>query len=102
MGIFSKLMFWKHKEPEMPEFGKPPGLGPELGLPPMPKEYGAPPETPPLPEAHAAPAAPAATAPSGGPPRPQAAAAQAGGGLSSLRDEMLDELNRLKKIMRGE
>jgi len=25
-----------------------------------------------------------------------------GGGLSSLRDEMLDELNRLKKIMRGE
>jgi hypothetical protein len=29
-------------------------------------------------------------------------AAQPGGGLSSLRDEMLDELNRLKKIMRGE
>jgi hypothetical protein len=30
------------------------------------------------------------------------AAPQAGGGLSSLRDEMLDELTRLKKIMRGE
>jgi hypothetical protein len=29
-------------------------------------------------------------------------AAKPGGGLSSLRDEMLDELNRLKKIMRGE
>jgi len=31
-----------------------------------------------------------------------AAAPQAGGGLSSLRDEMLEELNRLKKIMRGD
>ncbi|MHA1459449.1 MAG: hypothetical protein ACTSQR_07295 [Promethearchaeota archaeon] len=41
----------------------------------------------------------APTAPSVGPP---AAAAQAGGGLSSLRDEMLEELNRLKKIMRGD
>lgn len=30
------------------------------------------------------------------------AAPQAGGGLSSLRDEMLEELNRLKKIMRGD
>ncbi len=29
-------------------------------------------------------------------------APQAGGGLSSLRDEMLEELNRLKKIMRGD
>jgi len=47
----------------------------------------------------------------GAPPRPPgapttdaapAAAAQAGGGLSSLRDEMLEELNRLKKIMRGD
>ncbi len=33
---------------------------------------------------------------------PVAAAPQAGGGLSSLRDEMLEELNRLKKIMRGD
>ena len=31
-----------------------------------------------------------------------APAPQAGGGLSSLRDEMLEELNRLKKIMRGD
>lgn len=29
-------------------------------------------------------------------------APQAGGGLGSLRDEMLEELNRLKKIMRGD
>ncbi|MHA1235198.1 MAG: hypothetical protein ACTSO6_10940 [Promethearchaeota archaeon] len=41
----------------------------------------------------------APTAPSVAPP---AAAPQAGGGLSSLRDEMLEELNRLKKIMRGD
>ena len=53
------------------------------------------------------PAAPA----TGSPPRPPGAATtaapavaapQAGGGLSSLRDEMLEELNRLKKIMRGD
>jgi len=49
-------------------------------------------------------AAPTAT---GVPPRPSgvsapAAAPQTGGGLSSLRDEMLEELNRLKKIMRGD
>jgi len=38
------------------------------------------------------------------PPKAPAAspAPQAGGGLSSLRDEMLEELNRLKKIMRGD
>ena len=43
------------------------------------------------------------------PPRPSGVAApaptsapQTGGGLSSLRDEMLEELNRLKKIMRGD
>jgi hypothetical protein len=50
-------------------------------------------------------------APPGGAPKPPGASAappptpvtpQAGGGLSSLRDEMLEELNRLKKIMRGE
>jgi len=40
--------------------------------------------------------------PPGAPSGPPAAAAQAGGGLSSLRDEMLEELNRLKKIMRGD
>ena len=40
--------------------------------------------------------------PSGAPGSAPAPAAQAGGGLSSLRDEMLEELNRLKKIMRGD
>ena len=41
---------------------------------------------------------PAPTPPDGAAP----AAAKAGGGLSSLRDEMLEELTRLKKIMRGD
>ncbi len=40
--------------------------------------------------------------PPGAPASSPAPAAQAGGGLSSLRDEMLEELNRLKKIMRGD
>ena len=51
------------------------------------------------------PAAPATGIPARPPGAPAAApvaAAQAGGGLSSLRDEMLEELNRLKKIMRGD
>jgi len=56
------------------------------------------------------PAAPATGAPARPPGAPKAptgvaapvAAPQAGGGLSSLRDEMLEELNRLKKIMRGD
>ena len=56
---------------------------------PMPPATNAPPRPPVAPTATAA----AVTAP---------AAAQAGGGLSSLRDEMLEELNRLKKIMRGD
>jgi len=47
------------------------------------------------------PAAPGSpTAPLGG--VAAAVANKPGGGLSSLRDEMLEELNRLKKIMRGE
>ncbi len=45
------------------------------------------------------PAAPKAGIPARPPGTP---APQAGGGLSSLRDEMLEELNRLKKIMRGD
>ncbi|MFW9945578.1 MAG: hypothetical protein ACFFDX_02000 [Candidatus Odinarchaeota archaeon] len=53
---------------------------------------------------------PPAAPTSSGPPRAPGAvtpaapgvAPRAGGGLSSLRDEMLEELNRLKKIMRGE
>ena len=40
--------------------------------------------------------------PPGAGPGSDAAAATPGGGLSSLRDEMLEELTRLKKIMRGE
>lgn len=36
------------------------------------------------------------------PAAPPASASQVGGGLGSLRDEMLEELNRLKKIMRGD
>ena len=50
------------------------------------------------------PAAPAMGVPARapGPAAAPAPATQAGGGLSSLRDEMLEELNRLKKIMRGD
>jgi len=40
--------------------------------------------------------------PPGAPVSSPAPAPQAGGGLGSLRDEMLEELNRLKKIMRGD
>ncbi len=102
----------------------PPGGGPptRANLPPAPKlppasGSGAPPaapgggavKAPTFAKRTGPPAAPA----SGGPPRapgavpPAASAAssvapRAGGGLSSLRDEMLEELNRLKKIMRGE
>ena len=49
-------------------------------------------------------APPLAAPVSGAPPPPVASVAtpNTGGGLSSLRDEMLEELNRLKKIMRGE
>ena len=102
----------------------PPGGGPptRTNLPPAPK-------LPPASGSATPPAAPSggvvkaptfakrtgppAAPSSGGPPRapgamPPAAPAtssvapRAGGGLSSLRDEMLEELNRLKKIMRGE
>jgi hypothetical protein len=54
---------------------------------------------------------PTAGPPSAGPPKPPGGgaaaapapgAAKAGGSLSTLRDEMLEELTRLKKIMRGE
>ncbi|MFW9898985.1 MAG: hypothetical protein ACFFDO_06965 [Candidatus Thorarchaeota archaeon] len=51
---------------------------------PPPGESGTPPKAPGMPSA------------------PRATVAQAGGGLGSLRDEMLEELTRLKKIMRGE
>jgi hypothetical protein len=102
----------------------PPGGGPptRTNLPPAPKlppvsGSGAPPtapsggvvKAPTFAKRTGPPAAPT----SGGPPRAPGAvpavapagsgvAPRAGGGLSSLRDEMLEELNRLKKIMRGE
>lgn len=108
--------------PAAPPSGAPPasGGGPpkRSGLPPAPK-------LPPAPGTGAPPAAPSGgvtqaptfakrpgppAAPTSGPPRAPGAtpsvtptmAPKAGGGLSSLRDEMLEELNRLKKIMRGE
>jgi len=65
---------------QTPTFAKRP-MAPATGVPPRPPS--------------AASTAPVAAA-------PVAAAPQAGGGLSSLRDEMLEELNRLKKIMRGD
>ena len=65
---------------QTPTFAKRP-MAPATGVPPRPPSA-----------ASTAPVAPA----------PVAAAPQAGGGLSSLRDEMLEELNRLKKIMRGD
>jgi len=95
--------------PKAPGGGLPkaPGGGPPArgNLPPAPKlppTSGGPPKAPggSAPAAHVKrPTAP--PAPPGGVGAPSVAP-QAGGGLSSLRDEMLDELTRLKKIMRGE
>jgi hypothetical protein len=94
--------------PKHPTLPPAPKLPPAGGGPPKtpstppssgpPKAPGGPPKTGP-------PAAPAFAKRPGPPATPSAApgvAPKAGGGLSSLRDEMLDELNRLKKIMRGE
>jgi hypothetical protein len=105
--------------PKAPTSGGPPqrsGLPPAPKLPPAPSSGSAPPSAPSGPPSAPPtfakrPAPP--KAPTGGqPPKPAPAAPgpssspamvpKAGGGLSSLRDEMLDELNRLKKIMRGE
>ncbi|MFX1455444.1 MAG: hypothetical protein ACFFDB_08740 [Promethearchaeota archaeon] len=110
--------------PKAPPSGGPPKAPPSGGspqpsnLPPAPKlppsgppkapPSGAPPQAPAFAKRPASPPAAAPTAAPAGPPKPPVAAAptaatpQTGGGLSSLRDEMLDELNRLKKIMRGE
>ncbi len=102
-----------------PPAAPPSGGGPpkKTSLPPAPKlppAGGGPPSAPPSggpPKAPSTgpPAAPAFAKrpgpPAAGPPTatgPASVAPKAGGGLSSLRDEMLDELNRLKKIMRGE
>jgi hypothetical protein len=96
------------KRPNLPPAPKLPpsgGAAPASGGgPPSAPSTGGPPKAPAFAKRPAAPSAPPS---GGGPPRPPgapaaAAAAQTGGGLSSLRDEMLDELNRLKKIMRGE
>lgn len=94
--------------PKAPTAGGPPK---RANLPPAPKlppASGGPPQAPgagvvQAPSFAKRPAPPGAPV-AGDPPRPAdpATAATAGGGLSSLRDEMLEELNRLKKIMRGE
>jgi hypothetical protein len=109
--------------PKAPPSGGPPKAptsgAPRSNLPPAPKlppSSGGPPpatagvtQSPTFVKRAAPPAAPT----SGAPPRPPGppagssgpasmASPKAGGGLSSLRDEMLEELNRLKKIMRGE
>ncbi len=99
--------------PKAPSAGPPtrPGLPPAPKLPPTsggpPKAPGAPPSAgpPKAPTGGGPPVAPAFAKRPGPPATPvvaPGAAPKAGGGLSSLRDEMLDELNRLKKIMRGE
>ncbi|TFF93284.1 MAG: hypothetical protein EU543_03975 [Promethearchaeota archaeon] len=116
--------------PKAPSSGPPkaPSTGPpkKSNLPPAPKPSAGPPKAPSSgpPKAPSAgppkaptsgpPSTPASSGPpkaptSAGPPAAPrapatspATAPKAGGGLSSLRDEMLDELNRLKKIMRGE
>jgi len=100
--------------PKAPRKGGPPkrtNLPPAPKLPPSPGS--GPPKAPssgtvqtpsfakrPMPPA--APATGVPARPPGAPGAPPASATQAGGGLSSLRDEMLEELNRLKKIMRGD
>jgi len=91
--------------PKAPSAGGPPKRG---DLPPAPKLPPSPDSGPPV--APAGVSKVPSFAKRSGPPTPPgvaapaapAAAAKAGGGLSSLRDEMLEELSRLKKIMRGD
>jgi len=90
--------------PKAPMAGSPPkraNLPPAPKLPPI---SGGPPQTPSAGVVQAPSFAKRPASPTGAPPRPAAptTAPNAGGGLSSLRDEMLEELNRLKKIMRGD
>jgi len=94
--------------PKAPSIGGPPK---RTNLPPAPKlppsSGGVPPkapgsgvvQAPTFAKRPTPPAAPAMGVPARAPGAP---ATQTGGGLSSLRDEMLEELNRLKKIMRGD
>ncbi len=96
--------------PKAPSGGGPPSRGnlpPAPKLPPVPGS--GPPsapdgivKTPSFAKRAAPPGGSAPPTPPGGAPVAPATAAKAGGGLSSLRDEMLEELTRLKKIMRGE
>ncbi len=111
--------------PKRPASGVPPkapitGVAPKRSnLPPAPKlpptAGSGPPQapnkgivqTPSFAKRPAAPATGVPARPPGAPTAPPAVSApatapQAGGGLGSLRDEMLEELNRLKKIMRGD
>jgi len=101
--------------PKAPSKGGPPK---RTNLPPAPKlppTSGMPSKAPdsgvvqapsfakrPMPPAASTTGVPARPPGAPAPAAPQASAPQAGGGLSSLRDEMLEELNRLKKIMRGD
>jgi len=88
--------------PKVP--GKGPPKRPGTGGPPKAPSSGTV-QTPSFAKRPMPPAAPATGVPArppGAPGAPPASATQAGGGLSSLRDEMLEELNRLKKIMRGD
>ena len=81
----------------------PPGAGGGTGPPTAPASSGAFAKRAPAPAGSGSPGAPG-TPPKapGKPSAPTATATQTGGGLGSLRDEMLEELTRLKKIMRGE
>ncbi|MFX0187914.1 MAG: hypothetical protein ACFE8A_09270 [Candidatus Hodarchaeota archaeon] len=74
----------------------PPGAGGGTGPPKAPAAFGAYAKRAPAPAGGGPPSA------TGMPSAPTATTAQVGGGLGSLRDEMLEELTRLKKIMRGE
>ena len=85
-----------------PTAGSGPPQAPDKGVVKTPSFAKRP--TPPAAPTSGVPARPPSTPiAAASPPSPiPAAAPQAGGGLSSLRDEMLEELNRLKKIMRGD
>jgi hypothetical protein len=81
----------------------PPDAGGVTGPPKAPTSSGAFAKRAPTPAGGGPQSAPGAPPKAPGmPSAPRATAAQAGGGLGSLRDEMLEELTRLKKIMRGE
>ncbi len=102
------------KRPGPPTKAGPPAKSgpPTKSLPPPPKLPPAPGQAGPPAKSGAVVSAPSFAKRAGPPVAPSlgttpaapspAVASQAGGSLSTLRDEMLDELNRLKKIMRGD